>query len=225
MMYWRDILFDAECPVCRRKGVRSGLCETCAGRITEAVKRERVTLSDGEGHTLCGVSAMHRTADVERLLLYFKHNTNRALLAWCARMGLYALSLLGLPKGTLFVSVPRSGKGYAENGFDHAERLARAMAKMDVNGGIYAPLLCRRNASAGQKLLTERDREKRMNGSIALSGRRLPPQIPAVVIIDDLYTAGATLFACEKALRTALPDTPIFFAVLARGRGGTTGED
>ena len=81
-------------------------------------------------------------------------------------------------------------------GFDHGEELAAAVAcrlELDV-----APLLARPR-SRDQRALARRDRLANMEGRfIPLPSASAPP---SVIVVDDVYTTGATLARPSDAVR------------------------
>lgn len=100
----------------------------------------------------------------------------------------------------LFSYPPRRKSAVRENGFDQAERLARALAA--ACDGEYASLLRRtRRGRAEQKTLGAV--ERKANATLAYALR--PSAVPlfrgrTVVLCDDLYTTGSTLRACADLL-------------------------
>ena len=83
-------------------------------------------------------------------------------------------------------------------GFDHGEELAQALA--DRLGLAVAPVLARPR-SRDQRALARRDRLANMEGRfIPLPGASA---FPSVILVDDVYTTGATLFAATDAVRVA----------------------
>jgi predicted amidophosphoribosyltransferase len=98
--------------------------------------------------------------------------------------------------GTIVTWVPGGGPGIRARGFDHAELLARGLAR-DL--GLKAlPLLRRRRASPDQASLSAKERA--LNARTAFRARSAPSEI---VLVDDLLTTGATAAACAGALKAA----------------------
>jgi len=88
-----------------------------------------------------------------------------------------------------------------EREFNQAERLAGQLSSatgIPLNPG----LLGRIRPTATQTLLTRQQRAANMRGAFAVrSGVRLNGQ--RVVLVDDVFTTGATTSACAEALRAA----------------------
>jgi len=101
----------------------------------------------------------------------------------------------------LIVPVPLHPVKQREREFNQAERLARhlgAAIKIPLN----PKLLQRVTPTATQTLLTRQQRTANMRGAFAvrpgtgLNGER-------VILVDDVFTTGATTSACARALLTA----------------------
>ena len=88
-----------------------------------------------------------------------------------------------------------------EREFNQAEILARhlsAATKIPLN----IKLLRRVSATMTQTLLTREQRAKNMRGAFAIcNGIKLNGE--RVVLVDDVFTTGATTSACARALRAA----------------------
>ena len=94
--------------------------------------------------------------------------------------------------------VPATPAARRRRGFDHAELLAQAVAE---ELGIACIDVLRRPHSFDQRRLSRAARLANMEGSMqALPGATLPR---SVLLVDDVCTTGATLFAASEALREA----------------------
>jgi ComF family protein len=108
----------------------------------------------------------------------------------------------GAPSGLLatpatLVPVPTHALRRRARGFDHADRLARALAAR--TGLEVARCLMRGGAPTRQAGSSRAAR--RAPGRIDVRVRGDPP--PSVVLVDDVHTTGATLETCGSVLRRA----------------------
>jgi ComF family protein len=99
------------------------------------------------------------------------------------------------------VPVPLHPLKLREREFNQAEILARRLGAA-TNIPPHAKILRRVNPTATQTLLTREQRAANMKNAFAVRpGRRLAGK--RLVIVDDVFTTGATTSACAQALRRA----------------------
>jgi competence protein ComFC len=99
------------------------------------------------------------------------------------------------------VPVPLHSVKHREREFNQAERLAAqlgAAAEIPLN----TKLLRRVRPTATQTLLTRQERAANMRGAFAIRpGARLEGE--RIILVDDVFTTGATTSACAQVLRAA----------------------
>lgn len=103
-------------------------------------------------------------------------------------------------------------------GYNQAEVLAVDIGKY-LNLPVLADVLCRKRPTSPQKGLLPKQRKENLLGAFALDGNKLDSLIGVkeVLLVDDIYTTGATLEACGEVLRQA-GVRKIYFACLCIGR-------
>jgi competence protein ComFC len=112
------------------------------------------------------------------------------------------------------VPVPLHPVKQREREFNQAERLARHLS-VATNIPLNARLLRRVSATMTQTRLTKQQRAANMRGVFTIrDGIKLSDA--RVVIVDDVFTTGATTNACAQALRAAGADEVCVWTV-ARG--------
>jgi ComF family protein len=113
-----------------------------------------------------------------------------------------------LPNDLVAVPVPLFGKKLRSRGFNQSELLARGLLgalrqrRPDLRIKLASALLVRRRATESQAGLDPHERRANVRGAFfvprpeVVRGRN-------VILIDDIYTTGATARACSAALRKA----------------------
>jgi ComF family protein len=115
------------------------------------------------------------------------------------------------------VPVPLHRTKLRQRGFNQAELIARAAIKIKQPSDhlrLCAGVLVRRRETASQIGLTSHQRRENLRGAFevaepeALKGRE-------VLVVDDVYTTGATVSECARVLRRA-GATKVWVATVAR---------
>ena len=102
-----------------------------------------------------------------------------------------------------FVPVPLHRARYRERGYNQAELLAAALAV--ATGGKVCRLLKRKTFVVSQTKLSKEEREMNVAGAFVAKFPRKMPTRGTVVVVDDVFTTGATTSACMAAFGADFP--------------------
>lgn len=179
------------CPLCgAAPASATGVCAAC----TAALKREALGGPGAYGG---------RLGRAVRLLKYGGVTLLAEPLAEALAARLLAATAAGARAAPeLVTSVPSDRARRRRRGYDHAALLARGVARR--LGLPYRPLLCRTRASPPQASLPRGERLANARGAFAaLPGAGALVRGRAVLLVDDVWTSGATARSCERVLRAA----------------------
>jgi len=100
----------------------------------------------------------------------------------------------------VFINVPRRRAEAAKYGLDHAQLLAKSLAKR-FSAKYYQPLIPK--SKQAQKKTEGSERIK--NAQFALKRTAIDLREKTVIIIDDIVTTGASMGACASLIRALYP--------------------
>lgn len=138
------------------------------------------------------------------------------------REGLIGRELALLPQPLFFLPVPLYRARYRERGYNQAERIAAALAV--VTGGKVCRWLRRKNFVTSQTKLSKEAREMNVAGAFEVKLPVCMPKSGTVVVVDDVFTTGATTSACLDALGRNFP-LPVKICTLLYDEPATAAAD
>ncbi len=191
-------------------------CRACAAPV-------EIDLGD---ESLCGACAGQMPAwDAARAALAYDEASRQAILEQKhtgRRDGLATLvSWMTLAGGEMvtnsdvLIGVPLHYRRLAKRGYNQAIWLAQGIGAQ-AGKPVLVDTLVRHKATPSQAALSPRQRQKNVAGAFKVRARRAQKIAgKRVVLVDDVYTTGATLRACTLALKRAGAET-VNVLVLAR---------
>ncbi len=239
-----DFFYPARCPVCDNvlPVGADRICAGCSARI-EYVREPRCCrcgkpLEAEEGMFSVQPLCLDCQDKVERgdrlsgrcLLVYdsfmqdsmarFKYGGRREYASF------YAAELYRVYGGWMrqvgadaLIPVPIHKNRLRERGYDQADLIARKLGRLS---GIPVEhgLIFRGRDTLPQKELSGHERRRNLEGAFCIkkSGKELNRVPGCVIIIDDIYTTGSTVEACESVLRQAGIKT-VHFLCVCTGKG------
>ena len=119
------------------------------------------------------------------------------------------------PEG--LVPIPLHPSRRAGRGYNQAELLAREVGRR-TGLPVYADWLIRVKNTAPLKRLNPKERQNNLKKAFNISGNDV--KLKTVLIVDDIYTTGATVDEAAKVLKKAGVEN-IYFVALASGTAQT----
>jgi len=189
-----DLLAPARCGICGHEG--TPLCADCRADWIPALP-ERITVPELDAAAALGPYEGGLGEAIRTLKYGGVPSLARELGA--ALHPAIALVTQGAPSAATLVPIPTDATRIHERGFDHALLLAESASI--TSGRPCAQFLVRTRATAALHDLSRAERAVALSGAMAVTSERTIP--PAVVLIDDTTTTGATMREAARALRAA----------------------
>jgi len=222
-----SLVFPAPCRICARMldtGDRLPLCQECVAVLRLALNRPvcakcgrpvvPAAVEAAVSSTLCHLCRREvydfdlarsfgaYTPAMARAILLLKYGEMTPLGGWFA--GLLAQVVEGervALEADAVVPVPLHAVRLRERGYNQADLIARPLARM-LGLPFRSYLLVRTRPRPDKLRLTRRERWETVRGAYAACEGAHVDKL-RVLLVDDVFTTGATLDACSKALRKA----------------------
>lgn len=197
-----QFLFGSECLCCGLRNHRASdlICEGCKNALVQSASTLRRPAED----VLCLFTMGELTRKLIHALKYRGVKKVAPFLVNNSCLAKVGRDMEGeFPKPWFFVPVPLHRARMRERGYNQAEEIAKAMAK--ITGGEVRYWLRRKTFRVSQTKLSKGERELNVVGAFVAN---IPLKIPrqgTVFVVDDVFTTGATTGACRSALGKNLP--------------------
>ncbi len=223
--FLKEVLFPLFCVMCDKEG--SLACDTCIASVTRQSMFScpvcHTLNADGMCCALCKDTSSivqvfspfsYTDPIISRLIHALKYDYIeeaadyiQTLIEPFVREHKDALSRIDA-----IISVPLHRRRCAERGFNQADIISRMVGEL-LDRPIITPL-SRKKYTRQQMLLSKEDRIKNVS-EVFVCEDTLPHT--NILLIDDVYTTGATMQACAKAIQQANPSIFVSGFTVARG--------
>lgn len=225
-----DFIVPPICPICKKRILSShGLCCECFGKIHFISKPfceicGKPFEFDISEETICGAcckkkqiftkarSAFIYDSFSAKLILPFKHSDHLELTPLLTKL-IYQAGKDLFKETDLIIAVPLHRFRYMKRKYNQADLLAKALAKK-THLPYFPNILIRKRATVSQGHMKANERKHNVAGAFDIKNKNII-QNKNILIIDDVYTTGATINECTKILLKNKA-TKVFVLTLAR---------
>lgn len=231
--YVGRMLYPPTCPLCRRvlDIDNVGTCEECRGLISYVQKPSCLKcgkeIADDEAEFcedctnyertyIKGFPAMNYIGDIKKCVAAFKYNNRRDLSDFFANEIIRCCGrdiLDAAPEALVPIPIHRSK--LKKRGYNQAELLAKSLGDR-LGIPVDSKLIIRSANTLPQKKLDNEEREKNLKKAF-ISGSEIV-KYKRVMLVDDIYTTGATVETCTKVLMKK-GVTEVYYTSICIGKG------
>lgn len=228
-----DLLYPQRCPLCdavqpyqgsgvcpscmkKLKGVREPCCLKCGKTITNGEEEYCQDCVSIPKSFLCGYPVFEYTEGIRGALYDFKYKNQRSFADFFAECiyRRYGGSFKRIcPDG--LVPVPVHPRKKRSRGYNQADLLAKALAAR-LGLVCYSNYLVRQVNTTPQKELNDISRMKNLKNAFKIGENKI--KLNKVLLVDDIYTSGATVEACTRVLLSAGVES-VYYTSVAIGKG------
>lgn len=226
-----DILYPPRCPVCH--GILRGkdsVCKPCKGKLhyikeprckkcgKEIEKQEQEYCRDCMRfpHSFDKGAAVFAYDEVmRRSITMFKYHNRREYAKFYAKeMYIQCGHFLKMCMPDVLIPVPVHQMKKRQRGFNQAELVAKELGRI-LNIPVDTNYLIRRSNTMPQKELNRQQRKENLKKAFAIKQNQKVYQ--RILLIDDIYTTGATIDAISELLKKNQA-VNVFFLTICVGR-------
>lgn len=197
---------DVLCSECESKLVPVDACMACPRcgapyGVVQCTECNEVMLGSAGMDSLPVDSMAHALLlddAARRIVSAYKDGDERRLVRRIAEWTSRYVKPSEVRDGYVVTYVPDSKEAFRRRGFDHSQEIAEELASLC---GLECAELFERPSSVDQRELGRRQRIDNMKGRLRLKEGTAVPR--RVLVVDDVCTTGATIYAACSALRDA----------------------
>lgn len=188
------------CPECRRllSYVEPPVCLKCGKHIDNEEQEYCDDCRSVPKHFIRGYPVFVYDGAPRDSVIAFKYKNKREFADFYAEeiVRKYGDALKALDAEGI-VPVPIHRSRFRRRGYNQAELLARGISKR-LKLPCYSRELYRVEKTHVQKTLNDKERQKNLKN--AFKRKRNGVKLNRIILVDDIYTTGATIEACTKVL-------------------------
>ena len=227
-----DALYPRRCPVCealvekrgeacieclcKLKYIVSPFCMICGKQLDDDMQETCGDCAKNKHTFIRGVAVFAYTQQIKQSMYRFKYDGQRDYAYFYADM-LFKLKghIIASWKPDVIVPVPLHKKRYKKRGYNQAALVAYRLGQL-LGIAVDEQLITREKNTLAQKELNDKERAKNIKSAFHVSQNIV--KYKKVLLVDDIYTTGATIDACARAMNS-IHKVDVYFAAVCIGRG------
>lgn len=229
------VVFPRRCPICDGvlKFNKEKICDNCKNKITIIKEPRCMKCSkplDNEVSEYCydcqnkkhnfisGIALMEHNGLVAKSLYKIKYNNKREYIDYYVEeFCKYHSKEVKSWNVQVLIPIPLHFLRKRKRGYNQAELIAKKLGK-ELGIPYCNSLLKRSKNTKPQKELNDKDRKKNLKNAFFVPKDKIKNLPESVILVDDIYTTGATIDECSKVLLKA-GCKEIYFITLTIGNG------
>lgn len=216
-----DAIYPPACPICGKAldiaaGARRKVCAGCEGKLTyiggiRCLKcGKELEDTDGQYCYDCGrtehiytqgIAVFAYTEGIKQSIYRYKYKGRREYAVWYGEQAAKKCGAqIAVWNPDVIIPVPLHADKLRRRGYNQAELLAVEIGK---NTGVQvdSDYLLRVRNTAPMKALSENERTKNLEKAFFIKDNGV--KYNKIMLVDDIYTTGATVDACARVLKAA----------------------
>lgn len=199
-----SILHPATCILCARDHdfTLAWICETCMQKLYASFHLSKSELRlENDAFSFPVYSGWYYTESIQSVIHALKYDKHNSIGPFLGRLLVQnAEGLLKKHQNSLLVPVPLHARRLKERGFNQSECIAQGIVALN-NSVVIGPYLKRIVYTKNQAQLSHDERQQNVRGAFAVCRRSVGKlKNSHIILIDDVFTTGATMRECAKAL-------------------------
>ncbi len=212
-----DLIFPVQCLGCQRSG--KWLCERCYYQVKSRCLPSPIYLK--KSHLLNRLIVPFSYSDplVRKLITVYKYHFVQEISEILSRLLTDYLKPFFKnidPQNFILIPVPLHKKRLRFRGFNQSELLAKHITE-EFNLPLASKILTRCRNTIPQVQLKEKERQHNIHEAFAICKDHSLLENKIVILLDDVFTSGATLEECARILRHTSHPRAIWALAVAKG--------
>lgn len=211
MNFLNELLFfiyPKTCEICDKIG-KSFLCEKCKGKIEESdVFVNKIINFEKDKTKYFDEQAFIFKYDsiIRKKIIQYKFNNKAYLSEMFSEFFVKNEKICGfLKKYDIIIPVPMTKKKIRIRGYNQTQLIADLIAKNINSLIVKKDVLIKYKENNVQSKLTKQQRAENVKNVYKLQNKEIIKE-KNILILDDVYTTGATCNECARILKTAFPN-------------------